>query len=387
MLKSQKLLQPLLRDDIRASVERFSNLPHNLREAYDLSSSPIDIVLGTDVESMLFQNGKLISKGIENKSGRPLGYHPRALDFIERCRDELADLFFQPFDTYDPIYFDQKRIEANLLPSDPVGICDIYHEYNERSCEIANDMGLDFAIGPGHWHVSLWQDGKNILARDSDYSNFGHYAGIGITVLQEHLPAFFVRPRIANSFNDFGRGSIVREINCARHYMFSENSVRIRHHHDFKTIENRLADGSPEQSVALTLKGILLGLEHEAEDPHCSQSIVTDVLGQGPLGVVFKKAHWKSSDVKVVHAKWRGGFKMMLDITKQSPLLPELFDKEVSGLLMLEAVERCRQYLEWPVAKQQKNIVSRMRLKRYLNDLHTQYSSEQEKAPLLEAGL
>ena len=54
---------------------------------------------------------------------------------------------------------------------------------------------------------------------------------------------------------------------------------------------------------------------------------------------------------------------------------------------MLEAVERYQQYLEWPIAKQQKNIVSRMRLKSYLADLHMQYSSGQEKAPLMEAGL
>lgn len=387
MLPAQKKLQPLLRDDIDASVMRFANLPQRVLETYGLCGSPIEIVVGTDVESMLFQDGKLISKGIENKNGQPMGYHPLALDFIERCRDEMADLFFQPFDTYDPIYFDQKRIEANLLPGDPVGICDIYHEYNRRSCDIANDMGLDFAIGPGHWHVSLWQDGKNLLSDVGSNSDFVHFAGTGIVILQENLPALFVRPRIANSFNDLCVGSVVTDINCSRDYSSTANSVRINRAHDFITIENRLTDGSPEQSVALTLKGLLYGLENEAEDPCFPKSIKDAVLGHGALGLIFKKAHWRSSDVNQVKAKYRGGFKMMIDITKKSPLLPELFDKEVSGLLMLEAVERCQQYLDWSVAKQQKNIVSRMRLKRYLNDLHTQYSSEQEKAPLLEAGL
>ena len=78
---------------------------------------------------------------------------------------------------------------------------------------------------------------------------------------------------------------------------------------------------------------------------------------------------------------------MMLDITKESDLLTDTFNHEVADLLMLEAVERYQQYLEWPVAKQQKNIVSRMRLKSYLADLHMQYSSRQEKALLMEAGL
>lgn len=163
----------------------------------------LKVIIGADIECYTYDRSlgqKIGQKGIDEKT--------KGL-FNQIYREFCNSLCGKP-------YMDSRATELNPKEGDVKNAINLYLTLGERITQIADALGYDFAMGAGHWHLSIEDSGKdeankNLLnvrkeersrkrllgfSREikHDYSPFANLLRDNLTALQGLCPALFLRP-------------------------------------------------------------------------------------------------------------------------------------------------------------------------------------------------
>jgi len=187
---NEKLLQEAL--IIESRITNIGSEPH-VNKVWK-TVGPLHVNIGADIECYTF-NRKHKEKLKENNDEE----EKYLLTMVyEKCKQDLCI----------PPIIDSNALELNPNPGDVRNITETYFKSSRDAKQVLDKLGWDFAMGAGHWHISIEDTGKSYLHKnlmneittDNDIkrSRFSKLLAANILTLQCLCPALYLRPSRAD---------------------------------------------------------------------------------------------------------------------------------------------------------------------------------------------
>jgi glutamine synthetase len=187
--------------------------------------------------------------------------------------------------------------EINFRPADPVTVADRHSVYKHGAKEIVERTGrsITFMAKPDpswmgnscHVHQSLWRDGANSFAGESDILK--RFLAGQLACISEL--AIFVAPAI-NSYKRFAGGESWAGNTVTWAHDNRTTGFRVAGHGDSQRVEARIpgADCNPYVAFAALLAAGMHGLEHELERPPPYEGNAYAATGLEPFPATLREA-------------------------------------------------------------------------------------------------
>lgn len=299
------------------------------------NESPLTIMFGPDIECLIYKDGRNLfdkSKFGKLPDANINQIHEKMLDGA-RMRLEKAGIIKASERLFDDlqIYLDGESVEITFQPKLYPDICDAYTRAMEIMQDEARKFGGECFFGNGHWHFSVTQNDRDLFRVDTNGPNSaeGNYSDLfKLTcahhlMLQEHYPAFFIPPHIADlpEMIEGNSPAYPVQFNGANFltYNRTDGMASIRggnFNKPVRTIEPRLCHNAPTHPIYFALLSISNALEY----------LDTNLIGVGQnwynksdddwaQGGDFEK-HSSAFDMTVCEGE--NGYHFLLEITQQT---------------------------------------------------------------------
>ncbi len=158
----------------------------SLRTRWNTSGANYRVTIGADTECYTFNRKQKLKIGRAHS-----GETPKLIETIYQSCAKL--LCCEPF-------IDSFALELNPTPGGAKHIIRTFRKLAKTITSVADQMGWDFAMGAGHWHLSVEDTGRerghllNDSSKPEGYSDFAQKLADNIVTLQRLCPALFLRP-------------------------------------------------------------------------------------------------------------------------------------------------------------------------------------------------
>ena len=341
---------------IRRVQEFLSHLPASVISRLNLDKTlPLQVKFGSDVENKFYLSGQNI---ISRKFIRsPL---------IETLDHELGNrgLTWKPggagYGSAPSVFEEGSCIEYLLRPGDPESFVKAFDQAKETVNDVAENAGLTVVTSNPHIHISAYQGDRNLMAlKDLNFELLRTIVN-GIHDYQSNLPAFFVRPRIAENQPEpvkIMRPCEIGPYKGARAFSFnrtdSRASIRAKYHTAgrYMTIESRLSPLPTAQTTALHLDAIRSGLVNGEDSAFTGEACrykempIKEFMSEGQEATV------RLSEGCPLIQRGEGGYLEMLSQTIESLNSYNPFTQGQTHEMLSHCFRAYSAYLDTPLAQ------------------------------------